>query len=187
MVNASKAQPSSLIQIGPFRRFLPRVVGLAMCGLLIATGVSVGAAGTACACSCVGYTTEEAATQADGVFVARATDKVSAGPDDIYEFAVLEVSKGTSEPVPPSRHRRRDRPAASATTWETSTYFSCPPAVELATRGTAACATDRPPCRGLMCGRYSSGSTVHRILRTPPDRSAKSHGGQGLRRSCRCR
>jgi hypothetical protein len=94
MVNASKAQPSSLIQIGPFRRFLPRVVGLAMCGLLIATGVSVGAAGTACACSCVGYTTEEAATQADGVFVARATDKVSAGPDDIYEFAVLEVFKG---------------------------------------------------------------------------------------------
>ena len=57
-------------------------------------GISVWAAGTACACSCVGYTTEEAATQADGVFVARATDKVSAGTDDIYEFAVLGVFKG---------------------------------------------------------------------------------------------
>lgn len=54
----------------------------------------MGTAGTACACSCVGSTTEEATSQADGVFVARATDKVSAGSDDIYEFAVLEVFKG---------------------------------------------------------------------------------------------
>jgi hypothetical protein len=94
MTNTSESQPNRPYQIGRFIRFFPRVVGLAVCGLLVATGVSVGTAGTACACSCVGYTTEEAASQADGVFVARVTDKVSAGSDDIYEFALLEIFKG---------------------------------------------------------------------------------------------
>jgi hypothetical protein len=80
----------------PYRslRFILRVVGLGVCGLLVAASISVGAAGTACACSCRGYTTEEAASQASGVFVARVTDKVSAGLGDIYEVAVLEVFKG---------------------------------------------------------------------------------------------
>ena len=75
-------------------RIFPRVVGLAVCGLLVAMAMSVGAAGTACACSCVGYTTQEAASRASGVFVGRASDKVSAGLGEIYEFSVLEVFKG---------------------------------------------------------------------------------------------
>lgn len=55
---------------------------------------SVAMAGTACACSCVGFTAEEAASRADAVFTARATDKVTAGMNDIYEFEVSEVYKG---------------------------------------------------------------------------------------------
>ncbi len=94
VIKTSTARPSRLSPIGLLRRLFPRVVGLAVCGLVVAAAASMGAAGTACACSCVGYTTEEAASRADGVFVARVTDKVSAGSHDIYEFEVLEVFKG---------------------------------------------------------------------------------------------
>jgi hypothetical protein len=73
---------------------LARLCALAVCVLLGAGAVSVSMAGPACACSCVGYTTEAAAENAAVVFLARATDKVSAGSDDIYEFAVVEVFKG---------------------------------------------------------------------------------------------
>lgn len=38
--------------------------------------------------------TEEAVENASAVFLARATDKVSAGSEDIYEFAVVEVYEG---------------------------------------------------------------------------------------------
>lgn len=73
---------------------LARLCAFAVCVLLGAAAVSVSMAGPACACSCVGYTTEAAAAKADAVFLARATDKVPAGSDDIYEFAVVEVFKG---------------------------------------------------------------------------------------------
>lgn len=75
-------------------RSLARLCALAVCVLLGAATVSVSMAGTACACSCVGYTTEQAAEKSAAVFFARATDKVSAGSDDIYEFAVVGVFKG---------------------------------------------------------------------------------------------
>lgn len=71
-----------------------RLSALAVCVLLGAAMLSVSTAGSARACSCVGYTTAEAAKKADAVFLARATDKVPAGSDDIYEFAVVEVYKG---------------------------------------------------------------------------------------------
>ncbi|MFZ2175064.1 MAG: hypothetical protein WAW17_13745 [Rhodococcus sp. (in: high G+C Gram-positive bacteria)] len=51
--------------------------------------------GTACACSCASSETpEEAVSYASGVFVARATDKVSDGFTDTYEFEVSQVFKG---------------------------------------------------------------------------------------------
>ncbi|WP_143695015.1 hypothetical protein [Williamsia sp. 1135] len=71
-----------------------RLIAVALCGLFVAMTVSVAMAGTACACSCVGFTAEEAASRADAVFTARAKDKVTAGMNDIYEFEVSEVFKG---------------------------------------------------------------------------------------------
>ncbi len=71
-----------------------RLIAVTLCGMFIAMTVSVATAGTACACSCLGFTVEEAASRAEAVFTARATDKVSVGMDDIYEFEVSEVYKG---------------------------------------------------------------------------------------------
>lgn len=76
-----------------------RLCAVAVCVLLGAATVSVSRAGTACACSCVGYTTEQAAEKSAAVFLARATDTVSAGSEDIYEFAVVGVFKGEVGPV----------------------------------------------------------------------------------------
>ncbi|MBV6762615.1 hypothetical protein KV605_40000 [Rhodococcus opacus] len=76
-------------------RHLLRYVGAGACGLLIAGSVAVAAPGTACACSCVSSETpEEAVSYASGVFVARATEKISDGFVDTYEFEVSEVFKG---------------------------------------------------------------------------------------------
>lgn len=51
--------------------------------------------GTASACSCVSSETpEEAVSHASAVFVARATDKVSDGFTDTYEFEVSQVFEG---------------------------------------------------------------------------------------------
>lgn len=81
------------------RPSIPRLIAIALCGALVSLAVSAGAAGPACACSCRGSTTEEAALDADGVFLARATGKASSGSDDIYEFAVAEVFKGEVDSV----------------------------------------------------------------------------------------
>lgn len=64
--------------------------------VLVAAGsAAVASPGTACACSCASSATpEEAVSRASGVFVARATDKVSTGFTDVYEFDVSEVFKG---------------------------------------------------------------------------------------------
>ncbi|ETD32274.1 hypothetical protein [Williamsia sp. D3] len=78
---------------------IPRLVVLAVCGFLVAMVVSVGAAGPACACSCVDFTVDQAVARSAGVFVGRATDKVSAGSEAIYQFAVTEVFKGDIGPV----------------------------------------------------------------------------------------
>lgn len=89
-------------RLGRMRRLrpsIPRLIAVALCGALVSLAVSAGAAGPACACSCRGFTTEEAASNADGVFLARATGKASSGSDDIYEFAVAEVFKGEVDAV----------------------------------------------------------------------------------------
>ncbi|WFR73947.1 hypothetical protein P9209_10955 [Prescottella defluvii] len=76
------------------RRFL-RAVVVGVSGLMVAGSVVVATPGTACACSCAGSATpEEAVSVASGVFVARATEKVSDGFADIYEFEVSGVFKG---------------------------------------------------------------------------------------------
>ncbi|MDH6279225.1 hypothetical protein M2280_000430 [Prescottella agglutinans] len=76
------------------RRF-SRAVVVGVSGLMVAGSVVVATPGTACACSCAGSATpEEAVSDASGVFVARATEKVSDGFADIYEFEVSDVFKG---------------------------------------------------------------------------------------------
>lgn len=78
-----------------YLRRLSRYVIACACGLLIAGSVAVASPGTACACSCASSETpEEAVSYASGVFVARATDKVSDGFTDTYEFEVSQVFKG---------------------------------------------------------------------------------------------
>lgn len=68
---------------------------LGVCGLFIAASATLVTPGTACACTCAGSETpEEAVSHASGVFVARATEKISGGYTDIYEFEVSEVFKG---------------------------------------------------------------------------------------------
>lgn len=72
-----------------------RPVVLGVAALVVAGSAAVAMPGTACACSCaVSETPEAAVSHASGVFVGRATDKVSTGFTDIYEFEVSEVFKG---------------------------------------------------------------------------------------------
>ncbi|GAA1456932.1 hypothetical protein GCM10009619_08070 [Williamsia maris] len=63
--------------------------------MMLAGPVAVLTAGPASACSCATIgTPTEAVSRASGVFVARATDKLSDGTSDIYEFSVSTVYKG---------------------------------------------------------------------------------------------
>jgi hypothetical protein len=87
----------SVVDTGASRRVrrFSRAVVVGVSGLMVAGSVAAAVPGTACACSCAGSATpEEAVSVASGIFVARATEKVSDGYTDIYEFEVSEVFKG---------------------------------------------------------------------------------------------
>lgn len=71
------------------------LVLITLATMLLSGTVAVLTAGPASACSCATIgTPTEAVSRASGVFVARATDKLSDGTSDIYEFSVSTVYKG---------------------------------------------------------------------------------------------